>query len=419
MATSKPRTLVDLGKMLEKSSLDRNGGAAGHVGVVNLSSARKLSADSQSSAHHLNSQRRGSQDASVDLNSPRRRSSLPGSAGGGTPRRRGSLDASVDLNSTSRRSSLVGSLDLKARRGSNTCTADGTSIKGSMSQSGSVDLAHMRRSGVSASYVESLLNEQDDGRSGGHHRSILSNRQKSIATSAFSLEITEEDIGQFAVSPIKVPLSPDQLLVQKSLLHKYDWAVNEAEEYNALAAGERHDEDALPRLHPGEASSPFIKNMSYYKRNWTQGRPGKQTAAWEETERIPAIRRSLFVRPDLEINSLNRAMEHLVQEQERVAIQRQWTMWHRQKQRQALRIRHEERDRQQRCLGAKPVNRAYGSLLRASASTGILPVPVIFAPQSTMPSSATPQTARPSCGTINSCSPSSAEYPVDWSRPER
>ena len=53
------------------------------------------------------------------------------------------------------------------------------------------------------------------------------------------------------------------------------------------------------------------------------------------------------MRPDLAIGSMNLIMDNLVQQQERVAIERQHTMWVRQQARQRLRTRHEERESRQ------------------------------------------------------------------------
>ena len=94
--------------------------------------------------------------------------------------------------------------------------------------------------------------------------------------------------------------------------------------------------------------APRRRSMDGNTREGSTQLPVDSALAPSETRSYHAHRRrSLFVRPDLAIGSMNLIMDNLVQQQERVALERQHTMSVRQQARQRLRTRHEERESSQ------------------------------------------------------------------------
>ena len=143
-----------------------------------------------------------------------------------------------------------------------------------------------RRKSISATAMNQLLNQQELPASPDAAKSIRNNRRKSLSAVTLNLEIPEQEVGNLSPSPSKVQLSPDQLRQQQSLIKRYRWAVDEAKEWESVIDGSHPGLRDPPKLRSG-GREVDVKDWNYYKSSWQQGSPGKSTAAWEDTTRIP------------------------------------------------------------------------------------------------------------------------------------
>ena len=154
------------------------------------------------------------------------------------------------------------------------------------SASSELNVGRNRRKSISATAMNHILNQQELPASPDAFTSIKNNRRKSLSAVTLNLEITEQDVGNLSPSPSKIQLSPDQLREQQSLIKRYKWAVDEAKEWESVLDGSHEGLRDPPKLKWG-GTEVEVKDWQFYKKNWTQGAPGKATAAWEDTSRIP------------------------------------------------------------------------------------------------------------------------------------
>jgi len=112
-----------------------------------------------------------------------------------------------------------------------------------------------------------------------------------------------------------------------------------------------------------------LKNLSYYKRSWTTGKPYSTSAIWNDYDHIPPSRRRALVRPDLAVG----AMKHILQrteEDEMKELRRVQSLQDRRQERLAdLRRRHEQSAKAQARLGTPRRHDSFGELLRQRAAT--------------------------------------------------
>ena len=111
-----------------------------------------------------------------------------------------------------------------------------------------------------------------------------------------------------------------------------------------------------------------LKNLSYYKRSWTTGKPYSTSAIWNDYDHIPPSRRRALVRPDLAVG----AMKHILQrteEDEMKELRRVQSLQDRRQERLAdLRRRHEAQAKAQARLGTPRRHDSFGELLRQRAA---------------------------------------------------
>ncbi|KAL3919078.1 MAG: hypothetical protein SGPRY_005762 [Prymnesium sp.] len=121
---------------------------------------------------------------------------------------------------------------------------------------------------------------------------ITGHRNRAVSAATRNMNVLMDCAGNISArsqsASAKVDrLSSDQIKAQIRLIGKYEWAVDTASHYNALLSGELQPDFGIQRIQPGVPSSPEVKDWQYFKRNWTEGQPGKATAVWEDTSRIP------------------------------------------------------------------------------------------------------------------------------------
>lgn len=108
---------------------------------------------------------------------------------------------------------------------------------------------------------------------------------------------------------------------------------------------------------------PLAKTASYYKRNWTTGKPYSAMPIWGDLSHLPPSRRELIARPDLALVAMRRILTKLEGELLEEAEATERLRLKREDRLARIRQRHADRHEAQRQLGIEPINHKYAQKL--------------------------------------------------------